>query len=804
MRSLWKQLSALHLLIIFVFPSSQGVDDVTWCTVNDVEHLKCTEFAEAVRVSRSFSLTLKCRRAAFKDQCMNFLDNGQAHLVELDPGEVYTAGRFHSVIPILSERYGRDREAGYYSVAVVNAQSEFHSLNDLRNKSVCFTSVGDMAGWVVPMATLIHENILEVTDCNNLVKSAASFFGSSCAPNSLIDKHNPTGDNPQKMCALCEGRPGERCSGNDPFAGYQGAIRCLMEKGQVAFVKHTTLGEVFQGQIPPGRFRLLCPTGETAEPDQYLSCNWGRVPPNVIVTTSETPPSVRVQYQEFLRKALSTFGKPPLGQLPWFYQSHTDGGGGGYSLNPTPEWSRGVNQSGNWAAGQPPTPFWSGQPTTERPLFVNVTELSKFYLFASGSRYGNATNLLLQDLTTELVPLGGYEQTFAGYLGRYVEHFTKLRRCPVPPAVLCVVAEKEMEKCHRMKTAFKSQMLKPDLNCVRSHSHLGCMHMIRDGLADLVVLEAGDIYRAGHSFGLVPIITEQYNLDEPYYYAVAVTLQGDKETDLLYLKGKTSCHTGINQAAGWVVPLSFLISNERMRSYGCDSARSASEFFSKSCVPGALSREFVGSERSHKNLCDLCHGTSTHFCGRDASEPFYGHTGAFRCLVEGGGQIAFVKHTTVFENTAGRNSMWWARNIMPGDFELVCRDGSRQPQDKYVQCNLGKVASNAIVTSPHKPQSMIDAYINLFVYAQQFYGSKYSEDFTFKMFVSEAAHRDLIFQDSTQQLKPVPLHRRNYADYLGSDFLQAVRLVDCSAGSRGVQLSVGLMLSCILCLRFWA
>lgn len=794
-----RHLSALLLLVAFCAISSHGQHDVTWCTVSDAEHLKCTEFAEAVRVSRLFSLTLKCKRAAFKDQCMNFLDNGQANLVELDPGEVYTAGRFHSVIPILAERYGKDRDAGYYSVAVIHARSEIRSLNDLRNKSVCFTSVGDMAGWVVPMATLIHENILEVTDCNNLVKSAASFFGPSCAPNSLIDKHNPTGDNPPKMCELCMGNPGERCSGSDPFAGYQGALHCLMEKGEVAFVKHTTLDEMFLGQPPPDRFRLLCPSGETALPDQYHTCNWGRVPPNVVVTTSDTLPRVRVQYQEFLKLAVQTFGKPPMGQLPWFYQSHSDSGG--YNISPTPDWSRGFNQS--WAAGQP-TPSWNGPLTTDRPFIVNMTELSKFYLFASGSRYGNATNLLLQDLTTELVPLNGYEQTFTGYLGRHVESFTKLRKCPVPPAVLCVVSEKEVEKCHRMKTAFKSQMLKPDLNCVRSHSHLGCMHMIRDGLADLVVLEAGDIYRAGHSFGLIPIITEQYNLDEPYYYAVAVTLQGDKETDLLYLKGKTSCHTGINQAAGWVVPLSFLISNERMRSYGCDSARSASEFFSKSCVPGALSREFVGSERSYKNLCDLCHGTSTHFCGRDASEPFYGHTGAFRCLVEGGGQIAFVKHTTVFENTAGRNSMWWARNIMPGDFELVCRDGSRQPQDKYVQCNLGKVASNAIVTSANKPQSMIDAYINLFVYAQQFYGSKYSEDFTFKMFVSEAAHRDLIFQDSTQQLKPVPLHRRNYAEYLGSDFLQAVRLVDCSGGSSGVQLSIAIMLVCILSLKFWA
>lgn len=751
-----------------------GAGDVTWCTVNDMEDLKCSKFSDAVRASRKFPLQLKCKRAAFKDQCMNFLDNGQVSLVELDPGEVYTAGRFHSVIPIMAERYGSGREAGSYSVAVINATLDFKSLRDLYNRSVCFSSVGDMAGWVVPMATLVHEGLLEIDDCNNLVKSAASFFGPSCTPNSLIDKHNPTGDNPQKMCALCAGRSGERCSGSDPYAGFAGAFECLRNGGDVAFLKHTTVDEQTLGGPDKYKYRLLCPYGGTANIDQYRSCHWGFVPANVVVTTSNTLPALRELYQDFLRKAVETFGTPPPDyEHPRFLPPHV-GRPSDHDEHDSGTWPSTTLQP-NWyltATEGPP-------PRAERK---NAT--SRFFLFDRGTDYKNQTNLLLQDLTTELVPLRGNDQTFRGYLGDKVKLFDKLRKCPVPPAVLCVVSEKEMEKCHRMKTAFRSQMLKPDLHCIRGYSHLACMHLVQKGEADLVVLEAGDIYRAGHRLGLIPIIAEQYNLDKPFYYAVAVTKQPDKETDLLYLKGKRSCHTGINQAAGWIVPLSFLISNERMRAYSCDAARSAAEFFSKSCAPGALSGEHISSERSHKNLCDLCHGTGQHFCGRDASEPFYGHTGAFRCLVEGGGEIAFVKHTTVLENTAGRNQMWWARNIMPTDFELLCRDGSRAPVSNYEACNLGKVASNAMVTAGTKPKQVVDAYIDLFVYAQQFYGSKYSEDFTFKMFVSEEKHPDLIFQDSTQQLKPVPVDRRDYRAYLGKDFLQAVQLVDCSGAKR--------------------
>ncbi|XP_022246077.1 melanotransferrin-like [Limulus polyphemus] len=697
---------SFFILFVHVCRGIEG-ETVSWCTVSHVEFQKCKDFADAIRNSYKFDVQLECRRGEDKNLCMNMIDGGRANLMTLDAGEVYVAGRFHSLVPILSERYGAEKTAGFYAVAVIHTRSTIESLEDLRDKKACFTGVGQMAGWIIPMATLIETEVLAITDCNNIIKTAAEFFNDSCAPNSLIDKYNPTGDNPQKMCNLCATQKGDRCSGSDPYVEFGGAFSCFVNKGDVAFLKHTTVEEELAKpkyqQLSMSQFRLLCPHGGTRSIRDYNSCNWGFVPSHAVVTSSAALPETRKMYQKFLMKAAEVFHN----------NNRFSGNRNRYNIT---------------NATVPP---YIGSDT-----FGSINEFNDetFYLFGRSRTYDYVENLMFQDETSDLAPVEGNRQTFTGYLGESkftVEDFMN------------VASTKSIESLLSEK----------------------------------------------NKYNLIPIVAEQYNLDDTYYYVVAVAQQPDKETDLLYLKGKRSCHTGIGMAAGWVVPLSFLLTNERMRSFGCNSAHAAAEFFQKSCVPGALSREYTGGFWSYDNLCDLCHGSSFGFCSRDSLEPFYGHTGAFRCLVEGGGEVAFVKHTTIVENTAGRNPQWWSRNVMPDDFELLCRDGTRAGYDEYEECNLGKVSANAIVTSADKPEDIIEAYIRLFLYGQQFYGSKYSEEFTFKMFVSELGQSDLIFQDATQQLKEIPPDQRDIDVYLGNDFVQSMKIVDCTAGSSSLSVS---------------
>ena len=52
-----------------------------------------------------------------------------------------------------------------------------------------------------------------------------------------ILRYNPLGDNPHKFCELCgSDTPGVRCTDRDPYADYAGALNCLREKGDIAFL----------------------------------------------------------------------------------------------------------------------------------------------------------------------------------------------------------------------------------------------------------------------------------------------------------------------------------------------------------------------------------------------------------------------------------------------------------------------------------------------------------------------------------------------------------------------------------------
>ena len=67
---------------------------------------------------------------------------------------------------------------------------------------------------------------------------------------STINRWNSTfvwiflGDNSNKLCEICSGNIGEKCTSKDNYAGFEGAFKCLVSSGDLAFLKHTTIDPI--------------------------------------------------------------------------------------------------------------------------------------------------------------------------------------------------------------------------------------------------------------------------------------------------------------------------------------------------------------------------------------------------------------------------------------------------------------------------------------------------------------------------------------------------------------------------------
>lgn len=276
---------------------------VRWCCVNEREYAKCTAWSQSVITLNLTTSSLTCIAGLDKFDCYRKVFNDEADLMTADSGEIYTAGKYYNLVPIANELYSPifngirkkwklariesvsflvfELTSGptadtYYSVAVVHAGSKLN-LNNLQGARSCHSSVGSSSGWNQPISQLLRDRRLNIIDCNNHVKSAALLFGGMCAPDALNRQFNPTGDNPSTVCDLCQGTTGNTyCTNQDPYAGNIGALRCLADRGDIAFIRHTALIEIqtLDPTFPINQFELLCTNGQRASWQQFQQCNW--------------------------------------------------------------------------------------------------------------------------------------------------------------------------------------------------------------------------------------------------------------------------------------------------------------------------------------------------------------------------------------------------------------------------------------------------------------------------------------------------------------------------------------------------
>ncbi|XP_046779580.1 melanotransferrin isoform X1 [Gallus gallus] len=700
-----------------------SLERVRWCTMSNQELSKCKDMSNAF-TGAGILPPLECMEGESAANCTQMIKDYLADAVTLDGRWIYQAGKEYGLKPVVGEVYDQEIGTSYYAVAVVRKGSNI-TINSLKGVRSCHTGINRTAGWNVPVGYLIDSGRLPAMGCD-LPKAVSDYFSASCVPGTNSASY------PTSLCQLCKGDSSgqNKCQGNsqEQYYDYSGAFRCLAEgAGEVAFVKHSTVPENTDGRT------LSTWAQQFRSKDFQLLCRNGST---ADVTEWRTCHLARVP-------ARAVVVRPD-----------TDGTAVFQLLN-------------------------QGQ-----QRFNDVG--AQFQMFDS-TAYG-AQNLMFRDSTTKLVAVTS--QNYQAWLGDEYLHAMQALSCDpntLPESLnWCVVSTEEIWKCGEMGTAFRSKNLKPEIQCISAKTKEECMEMIQKKEIDVVALGGADIYIAGKTYGLVPAAGESFSAEDNNnaYYAVALVKRNPSNAFTINdLKGKKSCHTGLGRTAGWNIPIGMLVKKGFINPRDCNIPQAVSEFFSASCVPSAEQGNYPST------LCQLCIGDNNgnNKCSASSQERYYSYNGAFRCLAEDAGDVAFVKHSTVFENTDGKNTESWARDLKSSGFQLLCRNGARAEVTQFAQCHLARVPAQAIMVHP---DTNIFALYGLLDKAQEYFGNNSNRN-GFKMFDSSAFQgKDLIFKDSAVKIVPVE-ERRTYAEWLGSEYvesLEGMQTPQCSgAGNKLIQ-----------------
>ncbi|XP_053315566.1 melanotransferrin [Spea bombifrons] len=608
-----------------------------------------------------------------------------------------------------------DQGVGTFYYAVAVARRNSNiTLNSLRGARSCHTGIQRTAGWNVPIGYLIDSGRMSVMACD-IPKGVSTFFSKSCIPGANKATY-------PSLCELCKGNDSGQnvcdLSSQERYYDYNGAFRCLVEgAGDVAFIKHSTVSENSDGKNSDAWAK------EVSSADYQLLCRDGT------------------------RAEVSEWRWCNLARVP----------------------ARAVVVRNDVDGSIIYNFLHEGQQK------FSVAS-SNFKMFDS-STYGG-TNLLFRDSTIELRSISN--QTYQAWLGdTFLQAMNGIDCDPDKlPKMLrwCTLSTMEIWKCADMASAFMNKTLYPSIQCVSADSPEACMKMIQQKEADAVTLDGGDIYKAGKNYGLVPAAGENYlESVSDSYYAVAVVRKNLYDAFTINeLKGKKSCHTGYERTAGWNIPVGTLIKKGFIRPEGCNTAKAVSSFFSASCVPGANQKNFPSQ------LCELCKGDGTgrSKCEKNNQEQYFGYSGAFRCLAEKTGDVAFVKHSTVFENTNGKNTQDWAKDLKSSEFQLLCPNGALAEVTQFADCNWAQVPPHAVMVHP---DTNVHAVFGLLDNAQIYYGSDTNPDF--KMFNSSFYYaNDLIFKDSTNKIVPVQ-EKTTYEKWLGKNYIESLEGSQCSSST---------------------
>ena len=172
-----------------------------------------------------------------------------------------------------------------------------------------------------------------------------------------------------------------------------------------------------------------------------------------------------------------------------------------------------------------------------------------------------------------------------------------------------------------------------DVSIYTVDSKVAMLEALRFGNVDIAYMDSGNAWIGWNQYGIEALAADRKSDGRSYYNAHAWVLE-DSEMAIAHLdsdpltnpfslmEGMISCHTGWLESVGMMLPMGFLL--------------------------GLGYANVLGDPNDIESLRGTIHG----FFSEDSSipdpgTPYYGLSGALKCLSEGSGQIAFLKDNTI-------------------------------------------------------------------------------------------------------------------------------------------------------------
>ena len=180
---------------------------------------------------------------------------------------------------------------------------------------------------------------------------------------------------------------------------------------------------------------------------------------------------------------------------------------------------------------------------------------------------------------------------------------------------------------------YLSEKLNYDVSIFSVDSEGAMVEALRFGNADIALMDAGAAWVGWQQYGL-EVLAADLNVDGRTYYNANAWVKSDSEVASAHLddnpysdpfsllSGKTSCHTGWLKSVGMLLPMGYLI--------------------------GLGYANIIGDPNDVEAIRNTIHGFfDSNSSIPETGTPYYGYSGALKCLSEGKGDVAFLEENSV-------------------------------------------------------------------------------------------------------------------------------------------------------------